>query len=127
MNNLEKEEFLLSLRPTIELDLTLSENKFAQFQNHTLRQILKMQNTMILSLCNNIFKLKYKDFRDCDLNIKRTLAEKAIRNDLNLKHLLFGLVVGQFTSTELDFYIEHKSEINKRLSTLIIERVKSQI
>lgn len=122
MNTSQKDELLLSLRPVIDLDV--SENKYVHFQNHTLRQVLKMQNTIILNICKNTFKTKYKDFGDRDLNIKITLVEKALKSDQNLKQLLFGVVAGHFTSDELDFYLENKYEVNKRLSSLITQRGK---
>jgi hypothetical protein len=117
---------LQSIRPQINVE-DLTNEPMEHFQNHTLRQILKFQNDALLAICKDFLQNKYKNFEGRDQTIKHSLLHEALKTDQALKKLLYGMVIGHFTSNELNFYILHKSEINKRLVEFIFKRLSTQL
>ena len=121
-----RDEQLLSIRPEISVE-HITDELMEVFQNKTLRQVLKLQNDTILAICLDFLNNKYKNFEGRDNTIKKSLTQDALKTDQALKKLLYGVVVGQFTSSELAFYLDHKSDINKRLVEFIFKRVSGQL
>ena len=115
-----------NIRPQINVE-DLTNEPMERFQNHTLRQILKLQNDALLAICKDFLQNKYKNFEGRDQTIKNSLLHEALKTDQALKKLLYGMVIGLFTIEELDFYILHKSEINKRLVEFIFKRLSTQL
>jgi hypothetical protein len=98
---------------------SLEEN----FQNETLRPILKLQNDLIITLAQEFLKsrniswekIKEKDpFQWLNLNIKR---------DIPFKNLMIGMVIGQFNGEELKEYLSFQKEMNKRIINMMTERI----
>jgi hypothetical protein len=98
---------------------SLEEN----FQNETLRPILKLQNDLIITLAQEFLKhrnVSWEKIRKKDplqwlnLNIKR---------DIPFKNLMIGMVVGQFNGEELREYLSFQKEINKRIINMMTERI----
>jgi len=115
---------LLLLRPAITIDIDKQSLDIENFQNQTLRPILKFQNEVIIDLVlNHINKdeipLKEKD--------KGLFIKKNFQKNLVLKNQLIGLTIGLFSKMEFTFYLENKTEINKRINQLLIKRILDQI
>lgn len=98
---------------------SLEEN----FQNETLRPILKLQNDLIITLAQEFLKhrnvswekIKEKDpLQWLNLNIKR---------DIPFKNLMIGMVIGQFSKNELREYLSFQKEMNKRIINMMTERI----
>ena len=98
---------------------SLEEN----FQNETLRPILKLQNDLIITLAQEFLKhrnvswekIKEKDpLQWLNLNIKR---------DIPFKNLMIGMVIGQFNGEELKEYLSFQKEMNKRIINMMTERI----
>jgi len=98
---------------------SLEEN----FQNETLRPILKLQNDLIITLAQEFLKhrnvswekIKEKDpLQWLNLNIKR---------DIPFKNLMIGMVIGQFNGEELEKYLTFQKEMNKRIINMMTERI----
>ena len=121
-----RDEQLLSIRPEIAVE-NITDELMEVFQNKTLRQVLKFQNDTLLAICLDFLNNKYKNFEGRDNTIKKSLMQDALKTDQSLKKLLYGIVIGQFTSNELAFYLDHKSDINKRLVEFIYKRVLGQL
>jgi len=121
-----RDEQLLSIRPEIAAE-NITDELMEVFQNKTLRQVLKLQNDTLLAICLDFLNNKYKNFEGRDNTIKKSLMQDALKTDQALKKLLYGVVVGQFTSRELAFYLDHKSDINKRLVEFMFKRVLGQL
>jgi hypothetical protein len=118
-----RNENLLNLRPEIVIDnakVSLSEENF---QNVTLRPILKLQNEIILLLTNK-YLAKFLIAKTKEENIK--IVESKL-TDTIIKQQLIGLIIALFTSEEFSYYLLHQSSINKRISQLLVQRVCSQI
>lgn len=121
-----RDEQLLSIRPEIAAE-NITDEPMEVFQNKTLRQVLKLQNDALLAICLDFLNNKYKNFEGRDDTIKKSLTQDALKTDQALKKLLYGVVIGQFTSSELFFYLSHKADINKRLVEFIFKRVSGQL
>ncbi|MCH3883306.1 MULTISPECIES: glyoxalase [Tenacibaculum] len=111
----------LSIRPVLNLS---SEIPIEGFQNKTVRPVLKLQHDLILKVFT-FFCLKQKiDI----LNLEKSKFNKVIntvtKKNIALRNQFIGLTVGQFTITEFEFYKENDSEINKRILTMIGQRIK---
>lgn len=113
-------------RPSIKLNNNAETSDMELFQNQTLRPILKHQNSMIL----NLFKAQVESQKIIFAEIQEMkvlhFIETTIKRDNTFKSLLIGITIGLFDENELRFYLNHKSEINKRLVNMLIERVRSQ-
>ena len=47
--------------------------------------------------------------------------------DIKFRNSLKGIIIGQFTINEYGLYIENSSSLNKRMMSMVIERLKDQI
>lgn len=115
---------LIALRP--KLNLNASEGSIEQFQNKTLRPILKFQNDLLLKICHHQFvKLKSVFFK---LSEQQQLEyiEQQIKRNKELKNLLIGTVIAHFTIEEWSFFQEQEQALKKRINTMLIQRIQSQ-
>lgn len=117
----------LELRPTLEIiqleNSTVAEN----FQNQTLRPILKLQNDLYLKLFANYATRQKTDFESLSNHKKSLFVEHSLQKDLVLKNTFLGITIGMFTSEELEHYISDAKSYNRRIVTMLIERVKNQM
>lgn len=105
------------------LDLPKSHTGEEIFQNKTLRPILKMQNDLLMEITLHYLKSKnitWETLKKLEPNI---WFKKCFQNDLAMRNQLIGLVMGHFTSTELDSYYQFQKEMNKRIINMMIERI----
>ncbi|MBU1760426.1 MAG: hypothetical protein KKB19_06195, partial [Bacteroidetes bacterium] len=91
------------------------------------RQVLKLQNDVLLTLALNFLENKYKDYQNRDLTIKYNLLYQSLKKDIPFKKMLIGTIVGFFTQNELAIYHTQEQEINKRLVEFIYKRLSTQI
>jgi hypothetical protein len=98
-----------------------------QFQNRTLRPILKFQNDLLLESFKNYFNKQKNVFYNLTLDKKMNYIDNAVQKDIKFRNSLKGIVLGLFTVEEYKEYIKNSSNLNKRLMSLLIERIKSQI
>ena len=119
---------LLQIRPqilTAKVNPNMSFDE--QFQNKSLRPIIKLQNELLLDVFQN-YITKHKN-RYYELSLENRLAyiENAIQKDMKFRNSLKGIVIGQFTLEEYESYIKNSSALNKRMMNMVIERIKGQI
>jgi len=125
---MNRNDNLLNLRPPIPIlieDKAISEAE--RFQNRTLRPILKFQNELLRSVFQSYLKLRKGQFFKLTKEKKIIYIENSIRKDLKFKHLLMGIIVGQFTVEEWTTYKFHERELRKRLTGLLVQRIQDQI
>ena len=120
----KRSEELVDLRPTIFLEEE-SSKPLEKFQNQVLRPILKYQQELwILEVKQTLFFVQIKAKR-----LKGFEYREAIKNVIaktpDLKNRYIGIVIGLFTADEYAFYLENKTEINKRIVQMITERIVS--
>ncbi len=111
----------ISIRPVLNLS---SEIPIEDFQNKTVRPILKLQHELLLQFFVFFCNKQKVDI----LNVEKEKFNKAVNNitkkNINLKNQFLGLIIGQFTVSEFEFYKENNADINKRILMMIGQRIK---
>lgn len=97
------------------------------FQNETLRPILKLQNDLFIEVFRNYIAKSKTDFYHFSMEKKLQFIENSIQRDIKFRNSLKGIVIGLFTVEEYSRYIQNSSDLNKRMMSLLIERLKSQV
>lgn len=117
----------LDLRPIIktkEFDKSTDEEKF---QTLTLRPILKLQNDLVLGLFRNHIAESKNMYYSLSPENKVLFIENSLQKNIVLKNKLIGVTLGMLTIEELAVYSADTTLYNKRIMSLLIERIRSQI
>lgn len=117
----------IDLRP--ELKLTASENisPAENFQNKTLRPILKLQNDLFIAYFREYVQSHKKAFESLKPEKKLQLITQSLQNDLVLKNTFIGMTIGMFTEEEMTEFLADRKVFSKRIVTMLIERLRSQL
>jgi hypothetical protein len=98
-----------------------------RFQNATLRPIIKLQNLLLIEVFR-YYILKHKNkYYELSLEKKMIYIENAIQKDIRFRNSIKGLIVGHFTIEEYQVYTENASTLNKRMMSMIVNRLKDQM
>ncbi|MCS3628812.1 catechol 2,3-dioxygenase-like lactoylglutathione lyase family enzyme [Salinibacter ruber] len=119
-------ERLRRVRPVLDLD-TAESRPVEQFQNETLRPILKLLNPTILRLVAERLARYGVGFAAMDRVDQRDRLRNLMKEDGRLKRTLLGMVVGHLTQDELDTYLAHKDEVRRRTVPMLLARAQDQI
>jgi hypothetical protein len=117
----------LDLRPIIETKELENSTLEERFQTQTLRPVLKLQNELLLGLFKNHINESKNIFYSLNLENKGLFIENSLQKNIVLKNKLLGVTLGMFTIEELKVYSTQTSLYNKRIISLIVERIRSQI
>lgn len=119
---------LLAMRPEIPTaQPEMAVNPIEQFQNATLRPILKGQNEVLVSAFLHYSEKRKGVFQKLLSERKEAYIEQALQKDQRFREWMFGLLAGHFTSDEWTFYQSHESEIRKRVTSMLIQRLTDQL
>jgi hypothetical protein len=113
-------------RPIILLEKT-ADSEIERFQNQTLRPILKLQNELLISFFQNQLLEKKINWEKSEEIKRREIIHSILKKEISFRSLIIGLVCGHFTREEAGFYFQHKSEATRRIVTMLIERLISQV
>lgn len=119
---------LKAIRPTIasaQVNDCMSADEC--FQNATLRPIIKMQNHLLVLVFKNYIVKRKNVFYDLSLQKQLDYIENAIHKDMKFRNSVKGMIIGQFTVEEYKLYIQNSSALNKRMMTIVKERLVSNI
>lgn len=97
------------------------------FQNETLRPIMKLQNDVLLEVFQNYLDKSKVNLSQFSNEKKLDFIEQTIKRDIKFQNLLKGIVIGLFTIEEYRRYSANTSALSKRITNLLVERIKSQI
>lgn len=123
-----RDEVLIGLRPSIASAKVLPGMSSEEiFQNETLRPIIKLQNDLLLAAFRNYAQKHKNVFYDLSVEKRLDYIENAIHKDMKFRNSLKGMVIGQFTIQEYESYIQNSSALNKRMMTLVKERLKNNM
>jgi hypothetical protein len=115
----------LQIRPAVETQP--AQNPAEAFLHETLRPILKLQNELLLGITRHFLVKRKVRFATLDEAQQKQQVQHSIARDNRLRGLLFGSVVGQFTTDELTFYLDNEAEVNRRIAQLIVQRLQTQL
>lgn len=121
-----RDKQIKSILPKIQSDNT-SASINETFQNVSLRPILKFQNEIILQYFEQFIIENKIEFVLLKHHLKVTQINNLFKTNIQFKQFYLGLIVGLFSLTEFQFYTQNKKEINKRIISMLIERLCSQI
>jgi hypothetical protein len=111
----------IALRPI--LDLPAATKVEEQFQNNTLRPIMKQQNDL-LQAALEIFLVKRKvKLEQVPASQRFDKIKELVTRDNQLRGLLIGMAAGQFTSEEMAYYVANDRDVNRRMTNLLVERL----
>lgn len=108
-------------------EITNQSSVEEHFQNLTLRPILKIQNELIIAIFRSYCILNKNVFFTLNISKKNEYIENSIQKDMKFRNTLKGIVIGLFTLEEYNLYNTMESSVNKRMMSMLIERLKSQI
>ncbi len=124
---INRDEFLKQIKKESIGTVSELSSSDERFQNQTLRPILKFQNDLLIAVFVE-YCLKQKNvFSNLSLNKKLDYIEQSIQRDMKFRDFLKGIIIGLFDSEEFVIYSQNASNLNKRLISMLIERLKSQI
>ena len=119
---------LLQIRPQILSAKVNSSMSFdEQFQNRTLRPIIKLQNQLLVAAFQNYISKHKNKYYELSLENQLGYIENAIQKDIKFRNSLKGMIIGQYTVEEYEIYIKNSSALNKRMMNMVINRLKDQV
>ncbi len=119
---------LVNIRPIIEPPLqTVVDDDLINFQQFTLRPILKLQHPVIMLIAINFLEKSNKNFNERSKTDRLNILHQTIKGNLVFKKLLTGIIIGQFTVNEMSIYLSDTEEINKRITEFLFKRISSAI
>lgn len=122
-----RSDLLKKLRGEAIGDLSLNTLSEERYQNEVLRPIMRFQNELFIVSLNNYFKKNKIDFGSFSIDKKIVVIDSTIKKDFKYRSELIGMIIGLFTDSEFDYYLKNETSLNKRISGMLIERLKSQI
>ena len=111
----------ISIRPVLNLS---SEIPIEDFQNKTVRPILKLQHELLLQFFIFFCKSQKVDIVNVEKEKFNKVVNTITKKNINLKNQFLGLIIGQFTVGEFAFYKDNNTDINKRILMMIGQRIK---
>lgn len=124
----QRDKNLLEYRPLIpSARVTTEMTRDEQFQNKTLRPVIKLQDLLFIEVFKNYITKHKNTFYGFTVEKKILFVENAIQRDIKFRNNLKGIVIGQFTLEEYEIYIQNSSALNKRMMNIVKEQVISNI
>lgn len=118
---------LKSLRPDIPSIIDSKAYSTAeQFQNETLRPILKYQHELLLSIFNDYIRKRKNKYFQLTETKKLEYIEHHVRQDQKLKNFLIGTIMGLFTPEEYKSYMTQEKELRRRVTDLLVQRLQGE-
>jgi len=123
---MRKEDKLLGLREEI-LSKKSEQTPIEQFQNKTIRPILKYQHTILIAFFNANVHVQYIVSANFSLLKKQNQLKLFASKQLAFRAQLLGMVTGFFTELEFEFYLSEKVNLDKRITNMILDRFYSTL
>ena len=118
----------ISIRPELN-EIANKENitPIEYFQNATLRPIIKLQHTLLITFYKDYLISRKTDFNNTSNDQAFIFIKNSLLKDSRLKNKVLGLILGMFTVDELTTYLTDSSEINKRILGIVKQRLTDSI
>ena len=118
----------INKRPIIEKAIVSTKmTEVEKFQNKTLRPIIKMKHELLIAYFNHYLSIQKFDFQDFSDLKKIEFIERAFSKDSQLRNETKGMIIGHFTLDEFTIYKNFIKESNKRILTMVKERILSTL
>jgi hypothetical protein len=116
----------MQVRPHIEVN-TENAKPVEKFMHEVLRPILKQINEQLITAALSRMNGVNLIFEDLSRQEKRGKIENLVSQHQKFKGSLKELVVAQFSKDETIFYQKNKRDLNKRIFSMTLERLLSQL
>ncbi len=116
-----------NLREPLPLPVYENSREIEIFQNQVLRSVLKLQNEMYLMLFKEYALRKISGFTVLSTEKKTGFIDQNLQKDHALRNLLIGMTIGMLVPEEMKIYLSDTKAFNKRIITMLAERIKSQM
>lgn len=117
---------LSSIRPNLELDSTQS-TPAEQFQNQTLRPILKFQHELLVAAFRAYIDKRHGVFFQLSAKDRVEWIKHSLQKDQSLRNTLTGMIIGHFSLEEWDSFQANETEHSRRLTQMLIQRLQSAV
>jgi hypothetical protein len=122
-----RDSFIIKNRGEAIGVVTEQSSKEERFQNLTIRPILKLQNDLFVEVFKNYVSKHKNEFYAFSVEKKLQFIENAVQKDIKFRNSLKGMVIGLYTIDEYAEYVLNSSNLNKRMMTMLIERLKNNV
>ncbi|MEO0895547.1 MAG: hypothetical protein AAFY71_04085 [Bacteroidota bacterium] len=121
-----RDQLITEVRPSLNLSATES-NQHERFQNECLRPILKLQNYVFVLVVEEWLVAHKQILSQQAADKQANTLTHILKTNRALRAQLFGIVCGMMTIAELKFYLLEKSECNRRITSMLIQRLIDQM
>lgn len=122
----DRDRALHDVRPVVPVD-TSESRPVERFQHEVLRPVLKLLNPVILQIVTRYLTKYGTGFAGMDRADQVRRLDNLLTQDSRLKRTLQGMAIGHFTEDEAAFYLDHESELRRRMVELVTQRVVDQV
>ena len=122
-----RDTFLNQFRGQAIGAVTANSTTEESFQNEVLRPILKLQNDLFIASFISYIEKNKVGFSSKTIEAKLAVIDNAIQKDSKFRNAMKGIVVGLFTTEEYNYYSKNTSAVDKRMMSMLMERLKSQV
>lgn len=125
---IDRDERLQRQRPDLPIS-KIKDNMSSEeyFQNAVLRPILKFQNDILIEVFKTYIQKRKNVYNTLNVNQKLNYVAHSIQKDTKFRNQLKGMIVGLFSLEEYELYIKNSSALNKRMTSLMIQRIQNQL
>ncbi len=116
-----RRENILAIRPDLGLKEAEYHSVLEEFQNKTLRPILKLQHTICKRLLLAEKNFDRKIFKQNNQDIGKALMQY-LKSNSRFRNQIIAMIVGMMTVEEFELYLENRSECNRRIISMQIKR-----
>lgn len=119
-------QLIQSIRPDLDLDSSQS-TPAEQFQNQTLRPILKFQHELLVAAFHAYIEKRHGVFFQLSAKDRVEWIKHSVQKDQSLRNTLTGMVLGHFTLEEWAIFQVNEAEHSRRLIQMLIQRLQSAL
>ena len=123
----QRDLFLKELRGNTIGEVSQESSVDERFQNEVLRPILKLQNDIFIAAFIDYLIKNKIDFNSFSVDKKMNVIDTILQKDIKFRNTLKGMIIGLFTSYDFSIYTKNETSLSKRMMTMLIERLKSQV
>ena len=121
---IDRSERIKGIRDAVAVDTERSSLAIEQFQNTSLRPILKFQKAVIVLYFTA--QLNGEEIPKSSV-LREALIKVRFQKDPIIRNTLIGMVLGLLSAEELEFYVLNKAELTKRIVALLCQRLKDEL
>ena len=115
------------VRPVLKNLINSNTSLIEKFQNEVLRPIIKMQNNLLVTFFKNYIKNRKIEFNKLGVEFQENKINSILTKDINFKNILIGSIIGHLEENEIEIYFKSKTEINKRITQIIKQRLQDNL